>query len=117
LDQPVAGLHEQDLEPGLGRDLDDAGAHQPASDDADVRDGHAMPRFVRDSSGDDAASSGYFRTARPGRGGGSKWVPGGHGFFTVIVTAPYRTLTSGWISLTARRGGCGSSFIALWVTA
>ena len=67
--QLVVGLDEQDLEAGLGRDLDDAGAHEPAPDDADVRDGHAMPRFARDRR-DGGMSSGYFR-ARPGSGGGS----------------------------------------------
>src|SRR5882724_1960657 len=53
----------------------------------------------------------YFR-ARPGRGSGSKWVPGGQGFLTVIVVEPYRTLPSGWISPSGRRGGAGGSFIA-----
>src|SRR5882724_12127844 len=53
----------------------------------------------------------YFR-ARPGRGSGSKWVPGGQGFLTVIVTAPYRTLPSGWISPSGRRAGGPGSFMA-----
>ena len=67
--QPRTHFDEQDLEAGLGRDLDDARPHEPTPDDADVRDGHAMPRFARDRR-DGGMSSGYFR-ARPGSGGGS----------------------------------------------
>src|SRR5258705_3400449 len=53
----------------------------------------------------------YFR-ARPGRGSGSKWVPGGQGFLTVIVVEPYPTPPSGLISPSGPRGGAGGSLIA-----
>jgi hypothetical protein len=102
LDEIVVGLHEEHLETSLRGDLHDPGAHETTADD-DRRYGWACG----------SVKSRLLPKREPGRGGGSKCVPGGHGFRTVIVTLPYRTLPSGWISPSARGAGRrGLHFIA-----
>src|SRR5207245_4639332 len=64
LDQLGARLDEEDGEPRLGRDLDDACAHETTADNADVLDGHerlpepAEASCARDDPAGTAARSG-----------------------------------------------------------
>ena len=87
VEETLIGFDHDGGEPRLCRDLRDAGAHEPAADDADLLDGHARTTSLVRGANSAERRYGYLRP-RPGSGTAISWAisPGGHGFLIVIVT-------------------------------